>query len=439
MKKTLLVIFRFGFRKDWSVVWLLCCGLTACSPAHQHLPGCSRDHAFITYWPPSPEHPGLRLAVKDLIDMKGVVTTAGSEYLARTRQPAQQDATCLERARSSNVQFVGKTNLTEFAITVSGKNDYFGTPRNRWDGKHDVIPGGSSSGSAVAVATGRADVALGTDTGGSIRVPAACCGIYGLKTTYGLVPTKGVFPISPQHLDTIGPMAKDIPHLVDGMDLLQEGFAQQYSKAVADQPTGRDIKIGRLYLPGTNPAIDQAIDETLAGKGFRVFGLSEEFQAQWIQADKDGETVALADAWINDQQYADKKGVSTMTKLVIGQGEREYKGGYRDALARKKAWQRNLRSVFKQVDFIAVATLQSLPPKFPFWGSSAVFEALVFGAQNTVGVNLAGNPALAIPILMPSQNRSGTTSMTSLQFVGRPFSEAQLINAGRIIGTKHAH
>jgi Asp-tRNAAsn/Glu-tRNAGln amidotransferase A subunit and related amidases len=115
-----------------------------------------------------------------------------------------------------------------------------------------MIPGGSSSGSAVAVATGMADVAFGTDTVGSVRVPAACCGILGLKTTFRLVSLKGVFPLSPDNLDTVGPMAKDIPRLVPGMDLLQEGFAARFKKAVGAKPSTRDIKIGRLYIDGTD-------------------------------------------------------------------------------------------------------------------------------------------------------------------------------------------
>ncbi len=155
------------------------------------------NNAFVSYWPPSNENKQLRLAVKDLIDMKGEITTAGSQYIARTATPATKDAECLALARERGVQIVGKTNLTELAVTVSGKNRYFGTPKNLLDGKHKYIPGGSSSGSAVAVKSGMADVAFGTDTGGSIRVPAACCGIMGLKTTYGLVSTKVCFPSHP--------------------------------------------------------------------------------------------------------------------------------------------------------------------------------------------------------------------------------------------------
>jgi amidase len=396
------------------------------SPAHR-----SRDRAFIVYWPPPENSTQLRLAVKDLIDMKGVVTTAGSEYLARTSAPAAQDAPCLELARERHVQIVGKTNVTEFAVTVSGRNKYFGTPRNRPDGKHRFIPGGSSSGSAVAVATGMADIAFGTDTGGSIRLPAACCGIYGLKTTFGLVPTKGVFPISPKHLDTVGPMAKDMAHLVQGMDLLQRGFAARYERAVADKPSARQIRVGRLYVDGTDPAIDKALDEALAAKHFKVSKLGPAFKAKWKQAEKDGKAVALADAWFNDQKYIDKKGVSKTAKLVIGQGKADYTNNYKDALKRKAAWQRDLRKVFNKVDFIAVPTLQNLPPKFPFWGSSVVFEWLVFDSQNTVGVNFAGNPALAIPIPMPAQGK--IVPVTSLQLVGPRLSEAELLNAGRLL------
>jgi amidase len=143
--------------------------------------------------------------------MKGLVTTAGSEYFAKTSPPATGDAECLAIARERNVRIIGKTNLSEFAVAPSGLNEYFGTPKNPFSKWRKFIPGGSSSGSAVAVARGMADVAFGTDTAGSIRVPAACCGIVGLKTTFGLISLKSVLPIDPNHLDTVGPMAKDKP------------------------------------------------------------------------------------------------------------------------------------------------------------------------------------------------------------------------------------
>jgi amidase len=179
----------------------------------------------------------LRVAIKDNIDVKGVVTSAGSEYLMKHNAPAEKDAACLAILRQRPVQIVGKTNLSEFAVSPSGTNDYFGTPHNPYSRLWKLIPGGSSSGSAVAVATGYADVALGTDTAGSVRVPAACCGVVGLKTTHGLIPLDGIVPIEPEHLDTVGPLAKDIEHAAIGMDLLQNGFAAKYAAATAAKPT----------------------------------------------------------------------------------------------------------------------------------------------------------------------------------------------------------
>jgi Asp-tRNA(Asn)/Glu-tRNA(Gln) amidotransferase A subunit family amidase len=371
----------------------------------------------------------LRLAVKDLIDVKGVVTTAGSEYFARTGVPALRDAECLEGARKRNVHIVGKTNLTEFAFGGSGMNEYFGTPKNRFNGRQRLIPGGSSSGSAVAVATGMADVAFGTDTAGSVRVPAACCGILGLKTTFRLVSLKGVFPLSPDNLDTVGPLAKDIPHLVQGMDLLQEGFAARYKKTVRAKPSARAITIGRLYIDGTDPAIDKALDDALASKNFRVVKLDRHLKAKWNEADGHGRTLAVADAWLNDRKYLDKKGVTPTTKAGLLMGELEYRNNYRAAKLARPEWQYTLRQVFRKVDFIAVPTLKRLPPKVPFFGRSAAFEALVLDLQNTEAVSFAGNPALAIPIPLGGED----DRVTSLQLVGPRLSEAELLNAGRII------
>jgi Asp-tRNA(Asn)/Glu-tRNA(Gln) amidotransferase A subunit family amidase len=374
----------------------------------------------------------LRLAVKDLIDMKGVVTTAGSEYLAKNSPPARRDAECLSIARERKVRIVGKTNLTELAVGVSGINQYFGTPRNPLGRRTRLIPGGSSSGSAVAVANGTADVSFGTDTAGSIRVPAASCGIAGLKTTFGLVSLKGVYPIAPTHLDTVGPMAKDVKGLTQGMDLLQRGFASRYTTAIATKPSARQIKVGRLYLTGTDPRIDRAVDDALAAAGFKVVVLGRGFKERWDQAQTDGRTIAAASAWIYDQQFKDQPQVKPRTKAVFALGAVEYRTKYRAALQRRAAWQASLRRVFGKVDFIALPTLQKLPPTVPFFGGTPAFEALVLGQQNTAAVNYAGNPALALPI--PVQDKK--VPRTSVQLIGRPRSEAELLNAGRLIEAK---
>src|SRR5580704_2124212 len=174
---------------------------------------------FITSLPVT--GPGLRVAVKDLIDMAGLPTTAGSRVIAETAAPAEADAACLAGLRASGAQIVGRTNLHEIALGVTGINPWFGTPVNPLDPSR--VPGGSSSGSAVAVAAGEARVAYGTDTGGSVRIPAACCGVCGLKTTAGRIPVAGVRPLAPS-LDTVGPMAADVAGLVLGMQLLEPGF-----------------------------------------------------------------------------------------------------------------------------------------------------------------------------------------------------------------------
>jgi Asp-tRNA(Asn)/Glu-tRNA(Gln) amidotransferase A subunit family amidase len=386
------------------------------------------DRAFIAYWPPK-EKKQLRLALKDNIDMKGVVTTAGSEYFSKTRPAASRDADCLAIARKRNVQIVGKTNLTEFAVAPSGLNAYYGTPKNPFSKFHRYIPGGSSSGSAVAAADGPADVTFGTDTAGSVRVPAACCGIVGLKTTFGLVSLKGVLPVEPEHLDTVGPMAKDVDHVVQGMDLLQSGFAERYQRAIAAKPLAKNIRIGRLYLNGTDPKIDKAIDDALARTGFQVVRLDQGFQAKWDQAKRDGDTVAAAGAWINYKQYFGRLGVSAKTEAIIALGEFDYTTNYQNALRRQTAWQNTLRQVFKKVDFIALPTLQRRPPAIPLIGRLAFLEALVLGQQNTAAVNFAGNPALAIPIPMNEKD----VPVTSLQLVGPRLSEADLLNAGRLV------
>ena len=402
--------------------------LSGCSlvPHPSHGKG---KRAFVTYWP-APSTPGeLRLAVKDNIDMKDVVTSAGSEYFLKNHPPAAQDAPCLAGARQRNVRIVGKTNLSEFAVAPSGFNEYFGTPKNPFSGWRRLIPGGSSCGSAVSVVRGMTDVAFGTDTAGSVRVPAACCGIVGLKTTHGLISLDGVHPIEPEHLDTVGPMGKDIATTVRGMELLQSGFAGQYDAAKSARPIGSGLRIGRLTLKGTDSKINLAIDDALARTGFQVVPLREDFRKKWDQATIDGTTIAAAGAWISDQKYLTKLGVSARTKSIVLVGRLAYPSQYRRAVARQRAWQNALSEVFQKVDFIALPTMQSTPPTLPPVLEIGILEARMLTLQNTVAVNFAGNPALAVPVPL----RRASVPVTSLQLIGPRQSEAGLLNAGRLV------
>jgi aspartyl-tRNA(Asn)/glutamyl-tRNA(Gln) amidotransferase subunit A len=151
---------------------------------------------------------GLPISVKDLFDVAGDVTRAGSKILAGA-PPAQADAPAVARLRAAGAVIVGRTNMVEFAFGTTGLNAHYGTPRNPWDRKTGRVPGGSSSGAAVAQADGMCVMALGSDTRGSIRQPAALCGVVGFKPTQRRVPREGAFPLS-FTLDSIGPLANSV-------------------------------------------------------------------------------------------------------------------------------------------------------------------------------------------------------------------------------------
>ena len=150
---------------------------------------------------------GVVVSIKDLFDVAGEVTRAGSKVLAKRAKPAASDAPAVKRLRDAGAVIVAKTNMTEFAYSGVGANPHFGTPGNPADRKR--IPGGSSSGAAVAAADGMCRISIGTDTGGSTRIPAAVCGIVGFKPTAERIPTTGAFPLS-FSLDSIGPLATSV-------------------------------------------------------------------------------------------------------------------------------------------------------------------------------------------------------------------------------------
>jgi aspartyl-tRNA(Asn)/glutamyl-tRNA(Gln) amidotransferase subunit A len=156
---------------------------------------------------PSP-FAGIPIGVKDLFDIAGEVTTAGSRVLA-ANPPAEADACAVARLRAAGFVILGRTNMTEFAYSGLGLNAHFGTPRNPFDRSTGRIPGGSSSGAAVGIADGMFAAGLGTDTGGSCRIPAALCGIVGFKPTAQRVPREGVVPLS-STLDSVGPLARSV-------------------------------------------------------------------------------------------------------------------------------------------------------------------------------------------------------------------------------------
>ena len=163
---------------------------------------------------------GVPVGIKDLIDHEGRVTTAGSAFY---RHEADRSSPVVSRLEAAGAVVIGRTGLHEFAFGFSSENPHFGPVRNPWD--PDTSPGGSSGGSAAAVAAGITPVAIGTDTGGSVRVPAALCGCFGLKVTHGRIPLDGVFPLATT-VDTVGPLADSI----GALDSLVPGHVRRHRR-----------------------------------------------------------------------------------------------------------------------------------------------------------------------------------------------------------------
>jgi aspartyl-tRNA(Asn)/glutamyl-tRNA(Gln) amidotransferase subunit A len=184
---------------------------------------------------------GIPVSVKDLFDVRGQVTRAGSRVL--DGPPAERDATAVERWKRAGLVVIGRTNMTEFAFSGLGVNPHYGTPANPWERERRRIPGGSSSGAAVSVADGLAHGALGTDTGGSCRIPAALCGLVGFKPTQSRVPLDGVIPLSPT-LDSVGVLGRSVGCCVVLDALLRD------EKPEAPRPLGRPprLAVPRNYL-----------------------------------------------------------------------------------------------------------------------------------------------------------------------------------------------
>ena len=176
---------------------------------------------------------GAIVSIKDLFDVAGEVTRAGSRVLADEGLLATADAPVVRRLRAAGAVIVAKTNMSEFAFSGVGANPHFGTPGNPFDRAR--VPGGSTSGGAVAVADGMCEIAIGTDTGGSTRIPAALCGIVGWKPSKQRMPTDGAFPLS-FTLDSIGPMAKSVAECA-AADAVMAGEAAPGARARAARRT----------------------------------------------------------------------------------------------------------------------------------------------------------------------------------------------------------
>lgn len=381
-------------------------------------------HAFITVdeaWAVGDQTPNVvasrepaTLAVKDCIDVAGFPTTAGSAVLAERAVPATHDAACLAGARQAGVRIVGKTNLHELCFGATGVNAHFGTPVNPLDPSR--IPGGSSSGSGVAVARGLATVAYGTDTAGSIRNPAACCGVVGVKTTWGRIPTAGSRPLAPS-MDTIGVLARDVADAALGMEWLAPRLVID---AITDETK---IRVGRIRGIAAKPSIDEAVDAALRRAGCTIVDVQLD---GWERAHQAGRTIMYAEACAVNQALIDHDA----TRLGGDVRDRFAEAlaitdeALASARAFKEVWQRQLADAVGPFDALVLPSYLDVPAVIGSHEPSSNMAA--------VAVSLAGNPALSMPVPTRDGPRtvSGATFPASLQLIGAWNSEEHLLGVG---------
>lgn len=349
---------------------------------------------------------GLRIAVKDCIDVAGVPTTCGSPAVAEAARPAHADAACVAPFRAAGAVVVGKTNLHELCFGSTGVNPWYGTPRNPLD--PDCIPGGSSSGSAVAVATGEADLGIGTDTTGSVRTPAACCGLVALKPTYGAVPIAGVARLAPS-LDVVGLIARDVAGLERGSRILDPAW-------VGDGPS--PAVVGRVRPPGVDPRVDDAVDRLLAAAEVEAVEVTLPGYEAAVEA---GRRILFGEAWIEwggvYRAAPDRMGEEVRDRFEAASAvtAEELAAAY----VVQRRWRRELADVLARVPVLAFATFPTPAPRIDARDS----------APNDLAIpaSLAGLPAVALPVPLAGSLPG------SVQLVGPTHAEVSLLAAARLL------
>jgi amidase len=351
---------------------------------------------------------GLRVGVKDSIDIEGFATRMGSACFADA-PPARQHAEVVRALLDRGCRIVGKTNLHELAYGVTGINRWTGTPVNpRAPGR---IPGGSSSGSAVAVAAELVDFAVGTDTGGSIRIPAACCGVYGLKPSYGRVSRSGVHP-AVSTLDCVGPMARDMPMIERAMQILDPAFRPHAALSKAT--------VGWVSVHA-DPEVAAAARGVLERTDISIRPVSlPTFESAFTA----GLAIIGAENWAAYGHLAASEalGIDVRTRLL----------GAREVSAEEIAAAERVRRVFRaevdealtQVDALALPTLPDFPPTLAAAGD---WRASVRATSFVRPFNVSGHPAITLPVAAAGGLPMG------LQLVGRLQADEALCAFARIL------
>ena len=421
-------------------------------------------NAFVTReeLPPVEEGPlsGRTVAVKDNISTEGVRTTCGSAMLADYVPP--YDATVVERLREAGATVVGKTNMDEFGMGTTTETSAFGPTEN--PAAPGRVPGGSSGGSAAAVAAGEADLALGTDTGGSIRCPAAFCGVVGIKPTYGLVSRYGLVAYA-NSLEQIGPIAPSVEAAAELLEVIAgpderdattrgpEGartgeWTPDYASAAGGDVAGLDVGVVSELVEGADEGVVEAfrdaVDE-LESRGATVHEVSlpsveTAVQAYYVIAMSeassnlarfDGVRYGVSGGYDGDWNEAfarsREEGFGAEVKRRVLLGTYALSAGYHEKYYAKaqdaRSWvKRDFEAAFEEVDVVASPTMP-VPP-FELGESLEDPLAMYLADANTVPVNLANLPAISVP--------AGETDglPVGLQLVGPAFDERTLVRAG---------
>ncbi len=382
---------------------------------------------------------GVPVAIKDLFDVAGLPTTAGSRLLAGTQ--ATRDAAVVQKLQAAGAGLLGKTHMVEFAFGGVGINHHYGTPWNPWDARVQRIPGGSSSGSAAAVAAGLAPLALGSDTGGSVRIPAAFCGLVGFKPTYGRISRVGVVPLDP-NLDTIGPLARTVDDAAMAFEVL----------------AGRDPADRSTWDPPPLPPAGE-LDEEVTG--WRVCFPRELF---WSEVDEEVEAAVRASAQVFAALDADVNDISlevlnrlvqlragvNLTAVETYRHFRDYLENHLDEfdpivfprmlagrdvravdfLQQQLAYadlRRQTLEALEPVDFLVTPTVPfAAPPVEQADAADVYWQTNALCLRNTSAVNQLGLCAISVPC---GYTREGLP--IGLQLIGRPFDEWRLLRLAR--------
>jgi aspartyl-tRNA(Asn)/glutamyl-tRNA(Gln) amidotransferase subunit A len=400
---------------------------------------------------------GVTVALKDNLELKGFETTCASKILKG--HTAAYDATAVARLRAAGATIVGKTNLDEFAMGSSTENSAFQKTLNPWDRAR--VPGGSSGGSAAAAAARLCQIALGSDTGGSIRQPAAFCGVVGLKPTYGLVSRYGLVAFA-SSLDQIGPFTRTVEDaalalsVIGGHDPLDSTSSPHEPPAVPAVPKDlKGLRVGlpkEYFIPGLDPEVEKSVRAavaTLEGLGatikevslphtkyaIAVYYIIAPSEASSNLARFDGIRYGLSDrgATSLEEVYEATRGAGfgPEVKRRIMLGTYALSSGYYDAYYSKAQRVRTLmardfKDAFREVDLIAAPTTPTAPFKFGEKTSDPV--SMYLSDIFTIPSNMAGNASVSVPCGLTA---SGLP--VGVQLIADQFDDARLLSVARAL------